>query len=91
MYLPKGIIIVRQKHFPRENRENIVGHMTLNMILCFRLFARVHFHKQEQTLRYNVSNLMYYALKHRYYITSVKIMQVFRKRILQIYKMQILL
>ena len=47
MYFTKRHNNSLTKHFPHENRKDNARHISLNIILCFRLFTRVHFHKQE--------------------------------------------
>ena len=36
-----------RRSYTAENRKDNARHISLNLILCFRLFTRVHFHKQE--------------------------------------------
>ena len=47
MYFTKRHNNSLTKHFSCEKGKDTTGHTALNIILCFRLFTRVHFHKRE--------------------------------------------
>ena len=51
-----------KKHYPLYGAAIDVGQHKSNSILCFRVFATVHLHKQKQTHRNNASNLKWDAL-----------------------------